>query len=214
MKNQMKAWLLLGGLLGLAPAQAAWTDWFDGLEGAYAGASLGVTRINGQLNRRLGGANDPGGFFIEEPGFNTTAMLQIGFLPSFFPYLGIEAQYGTGIESDRIENADNSQKINLDSIYGIYLKPQITYADSITLYGSAGLADFDYQIDHSTLGRRSFSDSGFAWAAGIRLQLSATGTLSFEYNQYFDEDDVEVFGIGIKVDYWFGVEDDGGGDFY
>ena len=80
----------------------------------------------------------------------------------------------------------------------------------------AGLSDFDYSIRRPNANppdSGSFSDSGFAWGGGIRLQLSASGTVAFEYMQHYDEDDGRVFGVGVSVNYRFGQESEDTG-FY
>lgn len=215
MKKKIHALLLAAGCAVVPQAHAGWFDWFtpgewvSGLdtEGLYVGGALNVTKATGQMTRRLGGANDPGGFSIAEPGFITTALLRAGWRPLTF--LGVEAQYGFALDDDMVENADNSQTMELDSLYGIYLKPQFNIGEGFALVGRVGYSDFGYTIKHQTDGVREFGDSGLAWGAGFQLKLSSTAQLGFEYTQHYDEDDGQVFGIGVVANFLFGA---GGGE--
>ncbi|RZO83604.1 MAG: porin family protein [Oceanococcus sp.] len=215
MKGKIHALVLVLGCAAVSQAHAEWFDLSSGPTGFYAGGGLHVVKVNGLLDRRLGGPNDPGGFRIDEPGYNTVAQLRGGW--QVFPFLGVEAQYGLALDSDDIDNADNSQKLKLNALYGIYLKPRLAISDSFALVGSLGYNDFDYDIkraenasaddDNASFG--SFSDSGFAWGGALQLQLSPAVRLAFEYNQHYDKDDVDMFDAGFAVTYVFG-QDDGG----
>lgn len=220
MKNTIHGLLLALGLAVVPQAHAGWFDWFTPGEwfsvgedsGLYASGAFNVTKATGQLNRRLGGPNDPGGFSIEEPGFISTALLRGGWQP--LSWLGIEAQYGIALDDDVVENADNTQTMELDSLYGIYLKPQLNLGESFTLVGRVGYSDFSYTINHQTNGSREFSDAGLAWGGGIQLNLSSSTRLTFEYTQHFDEDDAEVFGVGVAATYMFGAGGEEDDDYY
>lgn len=218
MKGTIHALALVLGCAAASQVHAEWFDLSSGPTGFYAGGGLHVVKVDGLLDRRLGGPNDPGGFRIDEPGYNTLAQVRGGW--QLFPFLALEAQYGFALDSDDIENADNSQKLKLNSLYGVYAKPRLVISDSFALVGSLGYNDFDYDIerasnasvDGSNGTRTSFSDSGFAWGAALQLQLTPAVRLAFEYNQHYDEDDVDMFDAGFAVTYVFGQDD--GGSYY
>ncbi len=224
MKGKIRALALLLGCASVPQAQAGWFDWFtpgewfEGTTGLYASGGLNVVKVTGLLDRRLGGDgdqqdtpdNDIPQFRIAEPGYNTVMEFRGGWQP--FSFLGIEARYGLPLDADDIENADNTQKLKLDSVYGIYLKPRIHLTESISLVGSVGYADFDYKIrrlaghadedteydlnnngavdargDSDNREFTGFGDSSFAWGGAIQMRLSAATRISFEYNQFYDD---------------------------
>ncbi len=233
MKAKIHALLLAAGCAVVPQAQAGWFDWLGEMDasGFYAGGAMNVTKATGQLNRRLGGENDFGegqSLRIEEPGFITTAILRGGY--QLFDFLSVEAHYGFPLDSDRIENDSNSQQFKLKTLQGIYLKPQLNIGESFALFGRLGYTKFDFDVNcYSTSSQfpeptacgqdengnavrsRSFSDSGLGWSGGVQLRLASSTRLAFEYSQHYDEDDVQVFGIGVGVTYLFGGE---GGDGY
>lgn len=215
MKGKIHAFVLVLGCVAASQVHAEWFDLSSGPTGFYAGGGVKVVKVNGQLDRRLGGPSDPGGFRIEEPGYVTMAQIQGGW--QLLPFLAAELQYGFALDSDEIENADNSQRFKMDSLYGIYLKPQLAINDSIALVGRLGYSDFDFEIkraanasaDSSNASNTQFSDSGMAWGAALQLQLSPAVRLAFEYDQHYQEDDVDVYDVGIGVTYVFGQESSG-----
>jgi hypothetical protein len=227
MKRNIQALLLAAGFAVVPQAQAGWFDWFtpgewlEGVdsEGLYAGGAFNVTKMTGQLSRRLGGANDPGGFSVPEPGFHTTALLRGGWFPLSF--LAIEAQYGFALDRDEIENADNTQTVKLDSLYGIYLKPEVPIlGEMISLVGTIGYSDFSYSIDRpndtdpDTGGKSKFAEGGLAWGGAIKLNLSPSTKLSFEYTQHFSDDIGSVYGAGVSVNYLFGASAGDDDEYY
>ena len=218
MKGKNSAIMLLLGMTIATHAQAEWFNLTEGSSGLYAGGGLNITKVTGLLDRRLGGDGDQGDtpdnstpqFRIAEPGYNTVLELSGGWQP--FAFVALEARYGVPLDSDTVENQDNTQKLKLDSLYGIYLKPKLNITDSISLVGSVGYAEFDYSIrrlpghaDESTTydldndgvgdargdsDNREFSgfgDSGLAWGGAIQMRLSAATRISFEYNQFYDD---------------------------
>ena len=221
MKGKTQALVLLLGLAGVPQAQAEWFNVLEGTTGFYAGGGLNVTKVTGLLDRRLGGDGDQGDtadndipqFRIAEPGYTTVLELRGGWQP--FSFLAIEARYGLPLDSDTIENQDNTQKLKLDSLYGIYLKPQLNITDSIALIGSVGYSDFDYSIsripgsadenasfdlngngvidgnqeqgDSDNREFTGFGDSGLSWGGAIQLRLSSATRIKFEYTQYYDD---------------------------
>lgn len=232
MKGKTQTLVLVLGLVMAGQAQAGWFDWFtpgewfEGSTGLYAGGGLNVMTARGLLDRRLGGDgdgtsntgndtpdNDIPQFRINEPGYNTVLELRGGWQPLSF--LAVEARYGLPLDSDEVENADNTQRLKLDSTYGIYVKPRLNISDSISLVGSIGYSDFDYSIkrmegaadenaefdlngngvidgdfergDSDNREFTGFGDGGFSWGGAIVLKLTAATRLSFEYNQYYDD---------------------------
>lgn len=218
MKGKIQALALLLGCAGMTQAQAGL---LDGATGFYAAGGLNVVKATGLLDRRLGGDGDQGDtadndipqFRIREPGYNTVLELRGGWQP--FGWLGVEGRYGLPLDADEVENADNTQKLKLKSIYGVYLKPKINLTEGISLIGSLGYTDFDYNIrrvpgasdenaefdlngngvidgnqeqgDSDNRAFNSFGEGEFSWGAAIQLRLSAATKINFEYNQYFDD---------------------------
>ncbi len=215
MKKNIQALLLAVGCAAVPQAQAGWFDWISEIDatGLYAGGALNVTKMTGQLSRRLGGPNDPGGRSIPEPGFHTTALLRGGWAPLSF--LAVEAQVGFALDKDQIENADNTQTVKMDSLYGIYLKPELPLGELFSIVASVGYSDFSYTIsrpndsDPVTGGQSKFADDGFSWGGGFKLKLTSQTKLILEYTQHYDDDIGSVYGAGVSVNYLFGA---GGGE--
>ena len=229
MKGKIHALALLLGCAAVPQAHAGWFDWvtpsewFAGNTGFYAGGGLNVATVNGLLDRRLGGDGDQESagneqFRILEPGYNTLLQVRGGW--QVLPFLAIEAQYNLPLDADDIENADNTQQLKLDSIYGIYLKPRIAISEAVSLVGTLGYSEFDYSInrveggadenssisyggqtggdsENQTFG--GFGDGGLAWGGAIQLRLTQQTRIAFEYTQHYDESQTFTNGAGTQT---------------
>lgn len=218
MKGKIQALALA---LGIAAASQAQAGLLDGSTGFYAAGGLNVVRANGLLDRRLGGDgdqldtadNDIPQFRVKEAGHNTVLELRGGWQP--LGWLGLEGRYSVPLDSDTVENSDNTQQLKLKSVYGVYVKPKINITEGIALVASLGYTDFDYDIrrvpnsndenaefdlngngvidggnergDSDNRAFGNFGEAELSWGAAIQLRLSGATKISFEYNQLFND---------------------------
>jgi hypothetical protein len=84
--------------------------------------------------------------------------------------------------------------VELDSYYGLILKPNMDVTDKINVFLNLGYADFDIGVE----GSGSASTDEFIWGVGAQADFTDTlyGTVSF-----LDVDDLDGFRVtfGFKL---------------
>lgn len=124
--------------------------------------------------------------------------------------VAIEVQAGFGLHDDKFPDPRNEAR--LDSIYGVYLKPEYKWREFLAFYGAYGYSDAELEITGP--GGQTFSESGNGYGAGARLNIAPAISVDIGYNEYLDEDTLKAEGVSIVVNYRLGVESDSGGYGY
>ncbi len=138
---------------------------------------------------------DPGG---DE--FNPTALiLKSGY--NLGKYLALEVRVGTGIEKGTRDSATFRRAVEIDSIYGAYLKLQ-GGSKNFNPYIVVGHTESDLSLSiDSTTG--DSDNGGFSYGLGIEGPLSNELFFNLELMRYYDENNITVDGVGIGITAWF-----------
>lgn len=115
-------------------------------------------------------------------------------------YLGVEAQAGISTASDTYMATGVSYDIKVDSFYSLFLRPQLSISNAISVYGLVGGTYIDVS---STSSAPSIvpSDSGFkhtaSYGAGIDFNIKNGIRLGADFIQYMD--DYSAVSVGIRI---------------
>lgn len=90
--------------------------------------------------------------------------------------LAVEIMLGTGFGGDVYEGI----KVDLDSYYGLILKPNMDVTDKVNVFLNLGYADFDLSASYGN-NSASSSDDEVLWGVGVQADFTDTlyGTASF-----------------------------------
>ena len=95
---------------------------------------------------------------------------------NFTENLAVEFILGTGMGDDTYEGVD----VELDSYYGIVLKPNMDVTDKVNVFLNLGYADFDVSASAGGYSASASTDE-FLWGIGAQADFTDTlyGTASF-----------------------------------
>lgn len=117
------------------------------------------------------------------------------------PNLAVEAQVLLNAKEGKANVDGVENKLKVDSVWGLFLKPKVTVMPDLEIFGRLGVAHTKLKASTSS---SSVSDSGnsFAYGLGVAYAISDKVTLSLDYMSYYDRDDKSVkgptLGLGIK----------------
>lgn len=127
--------------------------------GAYAGLSLGQLRYS------------EAGLDTITP---TTGTFVLGAPLS--PSLALEGRVGVGL--GRAET--NTYGVEVNSLYGGYLKGSLPLSPGFSLYGLGGVASVDLKRD---FGLVDAHDTGFSYGLGMDFDLAGNSRINFEWTR-------------------------------
>lgn len=108
---------------------------------------------------------------------------------NFTENLAVEFILGTGMGDDTYLGAD----VEIDSYYGIVLKPNMDVTDKVNVFLNLGYADFDLS---ASAGGNSVSASSDEFLWGIGAQADFTDTL-YGTASFLDVDDSDGFRVSL-----------------
>jgi hypothetical protein len=101
------------------------------------------------------------------------------------------------------DDEDSGSKLELDQIYGAYLRLESLPRNRVKFYVLAGYAASEFAIT----GKQDFTDEfdGFSWGIGAEDQIVSLGKtfFIFEYMQYYKNDGVDISGISLGLRHLF-----------
>jgi opacity protein-like surface antigen len=117
---------------------------------------------------------------------------------NFNEYFSGEVRLGFGVGDDSVSvpllgNVD----IELDSMYGAYLRSGLPVSDSLFLYGVLGYTRSEITVSVPGFGSGSDSESDLSYGVGIDIDLSRNYLLNIEYMNYLDKGAVEITGFTV-----------------
>lgn len=176
------ATLLIGGLV--APLGLAASDYSAG-GSAYIGGSVGNfsyrTGDQEKLSPKIG-------------------LVRVGV--QLNPYLAIEGRYGVGLSTEfttLLEGYD----LQIDSLYGAYLKGNIPLSSSASLYGLAGYSAIDLRRNFKLSSNERVTDDGASFAGGLDVNLRGNLRLNVEWGRFIrvnrlsDSYQADILSIGL-----------------
>ncbi|CAA6823618.1 MAG: Unknown protein [uncultured Sulfurovum sp.] len=128
----------------------------------YVGAALASVRLDDDL--------------LDDSFSDIGFMLQLGY--SFNDYIALEARY-TQSNGDM----DDGDSIGTDvKNIAIYLKPMLPLSEFFTLYALAG---YGKTTQDTSIG--DYSESGFQWGAGAKVELTQNIGLFADYTNFYND---------------------------
>ena len=154
------------------------------LAAASASAHDGSWRDESGRDHRQNFSSSPYiGFIIgqlryNEEGLDTitpsTALFVVG--ASLSPNLGFEGRVGRGL--NRAET--NTYGVEVQSLYGGYLKGSLPLSPGFSLYGLGGVASVDFKRD---FGLVDAHDAGFSYGLGMDFDLAGNSKINVEWTR-------------------------------
>jgi hypothetical protein len=176
------ATLLIGALL--APVGLAASDYPAG-GSAYLGGSIGNfsyrTGDQEKLSPKIG-------------------LVRVGV--QLNPYLAIEGRYGAGLSTE-FTTLLGGYDLQIDSLYGAYLKGNIPLSSSASLYGLAGYSAINLRRDFKLSSNERVTDDGASFAGGLDVNLRRNLRLNMEWgrfirvNRLIDGYQADILSIGL-----------------
>ena len=110
--------------------------------------------------------------------------------------LSAEFRFGFGLSSDSVDVFGTEVDIDLNNMYGVYLKGKLPMSDSFVPYAVIGYSRGE--LEASAMGiSASESESDVSFGFGFDYKTSESFSVNFEYINYLDKDGTEVDGFGI-----------------
>lgn len=122
--------------------------------------------------------------------------------------LGLELRYGVGSGERDLSTTNANERLDysIDSIQGIYYRPEITNAES-KLYFLIGHAEVNatetFSVDGSQSVDSEYSVSGLSYGLGAGWFVNKNLTINVEYRALVDDDETEFDAATIGFDYRF-----------
>lgn len=115
-------------------------------------------------------------------------------------YLAVEAQAGFATASDTYAAKGITFDIQVDSFYSLFLRPQLSINNAVSVYALLGGTYIDVSSTSSDP-TRSPSDSGFthtaSYGAGIDFNVKNGIRIGADFVQYMD--DYNAVSIGVRI---------------
>jgi opacity protein-like surface antigen len=174
---------LLAGALFAPPSLAA-TD-YSAAGTAYLGGSIGnftyKTGDQEKLSPKIG-------------------EFRVGVLIN--PYIAIEGRVGTGLSTE-FTALLGGYDLQIDSLYGAYLKGNIPLSSSASLYALAGYSAIKFRRNFRFNSDESVSDDSASFAGGLEVNLRRNLKLNLEWGRFIrvnnatDSYHADILSIGL-----------------
>lgn len=110
-----------------------------------------------------------------------------------------EIRVGTGVGDDSVSYGGINANIELDTIYGLYVRAGIPVTESFFPYAVVGYTRGELTLSVSGLGSASESESDASFGLGADFNLTQNVIINGEYMSYFDKDGAEISGFSIGL---------------
>ena len=115
---------------------------------------------------------------------------------SFNENFSAEARIGFGLTDDRVSVLGNDVDVDLNNLFGAYLKGGAQVTEMFYPYAVIGYTRGE--IEASVLGFSiSESESDLSFGVGADVTVSEGMTFNLEYMNYYDKDGVELSGFSV-----------------
>jgi hypothetical protein len=118
------------------------------------------------------------------------------------PYLAIEGRYGGGLSTE-FTTLLGGYDLQIDSLYGAYLKGNIPLAPSASLYGLAGYSAINLRRNFKLSSNERATDDGASFAGGLDVNLRRNLRLNMEWGRFIrvnrpiDSYQADILSIGL-----------------
>ncbi|WP_347331734.1 porin family protein [Marinimicrobium locisalis] len=110
-----------------------------------------------------------------------------------------ELRVGFGIGEDSADFGGGELDVELDSLYGAYVRGGIPVSENFFPYVVVGYTRVEATLSVSGFGDFSESDTDASYGIGADLNVSQNITLNAEYMNYYDSDGAEISGFAIGI---------------
>lgn len=120
-------------------------------------------------------------------------------------YLALEGMLAFGVKSDGVVLnglADPDTTLKGNNAYGLYLKPKYPVSDNVTVFWRLGYNRIDYSVTNLA-GKDSDHHSGFAYGAGVSINVNPRLNVFIDYMSYLDRLQADSRGIGAGLGFRF-----------
>ena len=119
------------------------------------------------------------------------------------PYFSMEAHIAVSAQSDTIAFNGVSYDTKINSLYGVFLHPQMRFADIVTAYALIGGSYLDKTVETQnptiTAAQTSGFERSFAYGAGLDVNLRKNIGLNIDYTKY--SSDYSTVSAGLKLSF-------------
>ncbi len=110
-----------------------------------------------------------------------------------------EIRAGIGIGDDSVDVFGTDVDVELDSMFGAYVRGGIHAAESFFPYVVLGYTRGEVTASVSGFGSESESESDVSFGLGADVNVSEMFKINVEYMNYFDKDGAEIDGFSIGI---------------
>jgi len=117
------------------------------------------------------------------------------------PYFAVEAQAAMGMADDKLSVPGVDYNIKLDSLYGLYVRPQISFAGSGSLYALLGYSFVQVGASPSNASgtKQTGKDNRASFGGGIDFDVYDGIRLSVDYMDYVNGYTAVNAGVRIPI---------------
>ena len=117
--------------------------------------------------------------------------------------IAAELRLGIGIGDDTLDIFGFDATVELDTLYGFYLKGGVPVSDAFYPYAVLGYSRGEATASVPGFGSDSSSESDFSYGLGVDFIVTDYVSVNLEYMNYLDKDGSEIdgFAIGFTVKY-------------
>jgi len=109
-----------------------------------------------------------------------------------------EIRLGFGVGDDSVDVFGTDVDVELDNMFGVYVRGGIPVTDSFFPYAIVGYTRGE--VTASALGySESNSESDVSFGLGADINLSQNAIINMEYMSYFDKDGTEIDGFSVGI---------------
>jgi opacity protein-like surface antigen len=116
--------------------------------------------------------------------------------------LALEAIFASGLSMAK--TTGNIANINLDRIYGFYVKPKVNIGENATLFARMG---FTLVTGSTSISDSSFSgsstDNSISYGIGMSYKLSETLSVNADYMNYYNSNSSNATGVALGIGFKF-----------
>lgn len=117
------------------------------------------------------------------------------------PYLAVEVHGAVGVDSDTITFSNVNYDVKMESLYALFIRPQISIGKYASIYALAGGSYMDKTVESSNPAAAAAQISGFehaaAFGAGLDFKIYTNMRLNIDYIQY--NSNYSTVSAGIKL---------------
>ncbi len=117
----------------------------------------------------------------------------------FNEYFSSELRAGFGINDDSQEILGEDVDIDLDYMYGAYLRAGFPVTDYMYPYAIVGYTRNKVSVSVDDIGSRDEIDSDASYGVGVDFPFSDAFSINLEYMQIYDKHGIEIDGLSFGM---------------